>query len=300
MLGPHTSKTPLSFFLRQNAEEHAAGLPSLMMQAQQAVQSILSGDHPRKKPGSGEKFWQFRDYDHMDRPQDIDWRQSAKGDHIYVRQKEHQNVQNIVFWCAGGAHMDFASAPSLPEKGHTAKVITIALALLFTRAHEKISLLGGDFRPGRTDKTLQSLGENLVHQKTDLNDLHFLRFPKNSSLIMTGDFLEDTADIQTSFDSLFPQTSGGTIIQVLDPAELDLPWDGRAIFEDADIKERIDDIGSVRARYQERIQRHIGFVQEQCRDRGWHYILHRTDTDIRQTLFDLWMRLMPEKNQGGR
>ena len=83
-----------TFFSRliTRAERDAAHLPDMQLRAEKAAQSIFNADHNQHKTGTGEKFWQYREYIFGDRPQDIDWRQSAKGDRIYIRQKEWQTT----------------------------------------------------------------------------------------------------------------------------------------------------------------------------------------------------------------
>ena len=39
----------------------------------------------------------------------IDWRQSAKSQHLFVREREWEAAQTVWFWRDGGAGMDFSS-----------------------------------------------------------------------------------------------------------------------------------------------------------------------------------------------
>ena len=113
--------------LRQIAEEERADLPALMAMAERAVSTIYQGTHPQKKPNTGEDFWQFREHNNTDRPQDIDWRQSAKTDRVYIKQKEWQTAQNVMLWCASGPEMAFSSRTDTPSKARIAQILTLAL-----------------------------------------------------------------------------------------------------------------------------------------------------------------------------
>lgn len=296
--------------LRRRAEEASAALPALLAEAEKAATSILSGDHSQRKTGIGEKFWQFREYDPSDRPQDIDWRQSGKGDRVYVRQKEWQTLQTALFWCQRDEGMNYASAPALPRKGECALVLSLALALLLSRAGEQIGPADGSLAPGRSDSTLEKLGRHLYEAAAPqaLPPAEILPVRKNSSLIMAGDFLQPASDIAPLFRQLGTRSGAGLVIQVLDPAELSLPFDGRAIFEDPQGQNRqnIDHVPSVRSQYIARINAHIDEVKMLCRKNRWHWLLHTTDKDIRTTLFEAWMMMAPNTvhntvhSQGGR
>ena len=48
--------------------------------------------------GMGENFWQFRPYQTGDTVEGIDWRQSAKGDRLYIRETEWSAAQTVWLW----------------------------------------------------------------------------------------------------------------------------------------------------------------------------------------------------------
>lgn len=286
------------FSLRHKAEEEAADLPALRAMAERAVESILHGEHRQRKAGSGEQFWQFREYTPSDRPQDIDWRQSAKSDGIYTRQKEWQTTQTAVFWANKTASMDFRSKKALHSKEEAARILTLALALLMTRAGEQIGWFGA-LRTGRSELAIERLGDRLLDQddKTaSLPDYMQHRLTPNSSFIMTGDFLEPIEKTREAFKKLSAQSSNGLAIQILDPAELDLPYSGRVIFENAekDNHELINHVSSIRAEYKSRIENHIHEFQNLCRECHWDYALHRTDKPVKDTLACIWETLALE------
>lgn len=276
-------QTPLS--VRQSAEEAASDLHALMAQAEKAVTSVLHGEHAQRKAGAGEKFWQFREYTPTDRPQDIDWKQSAKTDEIYIRQKEWQTPQTSIFWCNQSASMDFST------KAHDAKVLILALSILMTRAGEQVGFFGVP-RTGRSEAALQRIGNALVETQNHLPLPDFKTFacPKNTKLVQAGDFLSPLEEIQTAFKNLSAQSDSGLVIQILDPQEIELPFSGRVLFEDPANKTRqlVNHVTSIRDAYQQRIRDHIKAVETLCRECRWTYILHRTDTPIKDTLAAIW------------
>ncbi len=312
--------TPLT--LRQQAEYAGASVPALVAAAEKAVAGVLAGEHAQRKPGHGEKFWQYREYTESDRPQDIDWRQSAKGDRLFVREKEWQTTQTAFLWCAGGAGMDYASQTKLMRKSDAAKILTMAFAVLLTRAGELVGLLDDGHKAGRTEKTLSKMAELLVSSPSPnplpakQNEVLFASnnanksyglasreraISANCSLVLIGDFLEPVEEIERSFAELKPLASACYVVQVLDPAEIALPFSGRAVFRfpGGSEYEQVENVESVRNIYQERIRNHIEDVRALCRRNDWGYILHRTDGDLTQTLADSWAAMAPNALMAG-
>lgn len=298
MTDPKTDTGKQFFSLRQNAERVSESLPALQAIAEKAVAGILHGDHAQSKPGTGEKFWQYRDYVPGDRPQDIDWRQTAKTDHVFIRQKEWQTTQSAIFWCSQHPSMQFVSSKKLPPKIEAARVLTLALGLLMTRAGEQIGAFGSR-KTGRSASAVQDVGIKItedIHSTASLPDAKLYDLPRHAFFVQTGDFLDPLEDIERCFKQFSGQSAGGFVIQILDPAEMDLPYDGRVLFQNSpeNARQQIDNVASVRAAYQARIQDHIELLRQLCKEQHWHYILHRTDTAYSQTLADIWVTMSHE------
>lgn len=297
------SRTPASAgatqLLRQRAEDATAHLSFLMAEADKAVASVLHGEHRQRKSGSGERFWQFREYHPGDRPQDIDWRQSGKTDKVYIRQKEWQTNQSATLWCSRSNSMDFQSRDDIQSKGEAAKIITLAIALLLTHGGEEVGLLGSPPK-GRSQAALQTLADMLMKKNGD-ETLPGEDAQRNASLFLTGDFLDPVNQIETRFKNLAAQSGSGFVIQILDPAEIELPYDGRVIFETPSDKQRelVNNVASIRAEYNRRITAHIAAVKNICNACGWHYILHSTDREIKDTLLDVWTTLNVHTQRAG-
>lgn len=287
-------KKPIWFSWLHGADEAAAGLPALLSDVDKAATSILTGDHAQRKSGTGEKFWQFREYSEGDRPQDVDWRRSARGDRLFVRQKEWQTTQTALFWCQRNRAMTYHSRPSLPRKGDHAMILSLALATLFHNAGELTGLLAGDLRPGRTENTRLRMANQIYEGRTgDLPRTDALQIPMNGQLVLAGDFLTPPELIGDCFDRLASRAANAVVIQVLDPAELDLPFAGRVIFENdfSGLKQQVENVESIREEYQKRMKAQIESVSALCRRHGWGWYLHTTDKAPKDTLHDIWVHM---------
>ncbi|MFK7839686.1 MAG: DUF58 domain-containing protein [Bdellovibrionales bacterium] len=276
----------LPFFqLRQSAEEAIADVPALKQVAERVALHILHGSHGQKKAGGTEKFWQFRDYTTNDRPQDIDWRQSAKGDHIFVREKELHTPQSVYFWANNNESMQFKSEQAEHSKSEAAQILSLAIALLLQRGDEYVGVLGRG-QAGRSDSAIDRLGQALL-EKDSVLPAGSLSF--NSGVVFCSDFLEPFEHIESTFSPFLNATQHGLVLHVLDPAEIELPYDGRVVFEDGiESKHVIDNVSSIREAYKTQVQMHIDNIRALCVSHNWQYHLHVTDCAFETTLLEIW------------
>lgn len=294
---------PPFLFLRRRAEEAAAAVPALKTRAEKAAASVLAGDHPRRRAGpAGDKFWKYREYDPSDRPQDIDWRQSARGDRIFIRQKEWQTPQTALFWCRRDGSMDYASRADLPSKQEDALVLTLALAILMEGAGDLVGLADGSLRPSRAEAAIGKMALHFFESETGaLPDPALMNLPSGAEIVLAGDFLSPPEETGNALRALRARAGGLTLIQVMDPAELSLPFEGRVTFESpgGGARHTAEHVPSIRGAYESRIRTHIDDVKSLCRRHGCRWIFHTTDRDVRDTLLDAWRMMAPHDRQGG-
>ena len=276
---------PLSL-LRQHAQDSINDVPALKDTAAKVAAHILHGNHGQKKAGGSEKFWQFREYSQNDRPQDIDWRQSGKGEHIYVREKELQTPQSIYFWCNRSKSMDFQSKDAQHSKLEAAQILSLALAMVFQKGEERVGVLGQN-RVGNSEDALDRIGRALLENGSSSHPEG--NVPSNSTIVLCGDFLEEPDVIEAAISPLAGKNAHGIIVQVLDPAELDLPYDGHTIFEDiGSAHHKIDNVASIRDAYQNKISEHLKVVEDLSSAHGFSYVLHVTDKSLEETMIKIW------------
>src|SRR3954466_7154223 len=139
------SRAERSTRTRNEAEHLASTLPPLLVDAEQLASSIWLGVHGRRKAGMGETFWQFRRYRHEDPSSAIDWRQSAKSQHVFVREREWEAAETVWFWRDASANMGFKSGAT--SKRSRADLLLLALASLLVRGGERVGFLGMEGAP---------------------------------------------------------------------------------------------------------------------------------------------------------
>jgi len=73
----------------------AATLPRLVLEARRIAANVIHGLHGRRRAGAGESFWQYRRFVSGEPSQSVDWRRSARDDHLYVREQEWEAAHTV-------------------------------------------------------------------------------------------------------------------------------------------------------------------------------------------------------------
>ena len=275
--------------LQYEAEALGAGLPPLLLDAERLAAAVSLGVHGRRKAGMGESFWQFRRYTPEDAASAIDWRQSAKSQHLFVREREWEAAQSVWLWCDASPGMQFASGKT--TKAERAKLLGLALASLLVRGGERVALYGDGHAPASSRAALRRIGHALL-DGPDRPDALPPDAPitKNAQFVWFSDFLSPLTEIETTLRRLSHSAVTGHIVHVIDPAEEDFPYAGRVRFEDAKggLSETIGRAETVASAYRTRFKAHAETLGALARRLGWSYIAHRTDRPPQTALIALY------------
>lgn len=276
------------------AEELAAGLPPLLVAADRVAATISQGVHGRRRVGQGETFWQFRQYHHGDPVQQIDWRQSAKTQPVYVRQTEWEAAQCVWIWRDASQSMDYRSRRRVPLKSERADLLALALASLLIRGGEYVSLLGSENGPATGRSALNQMALTLEHEQLSKDSLPPLqRVPRYARMVMFSDFFTPLEDIKTAIEPYAIGGIRGHLIQILDPAEEKLPFKGRVRFVGMENEGDVlfGRVEGVRDNYGETFKNHHAGLDSLVRSAGWTLMTHRTDRSPESVLLPLYMLL---------
>src|ERR1700685_4809965 len=94
----------------------AASMPRLILEARRVAATVIHGLHARRRAGPGENFWQYRRSVSGEPARAVDWRRSARDDHLYVREQEWEAAHTVWIWPDRSASMSFKSALALDGK----------------------------------------------------------------------------------------------------------------------------------------------------------------------------------------
>jgi uncharacterized protein (DUF58 family) len=281
--------------LRQRAEQLAASLPPLMAAAERVAATVAQGVHGRRRVGPGESFWQFRRYQPGDATSRVDWRQSAKSQKYFVRENECEAAQSVWLWRDGSPSMRYRSFAAEIEKVDRADLLLLALAALLIRGGERVALLGVEERPASGRAALTRLANHLLRggDKETPSLPSSERLPRHARVVLIGDFLSPLAELDALVRAYAGQGVSGHLLQVLDPAEEDLPFRGRTRFEGVEGEGALT-VGraeTLRQAYLDRLAARRGALQALARAVGWTAAFHRTDRPPQTALLALYAAL---------
>ncbi len=280
--------------IQAQAARISDAFPQLLIDAERVAQTVSQGIHGRRRIGQGESFWQYRPFDAGDGSGLIDWRRSAKSDALYVRETEWEAAQSIWLWRDHSPSMDFSSDKSLPTKRHRADLLCLAIANLLNRSGERFGLIGEANRATTGRAGLNKFYEHLFNAQDPKDKLPQAdRIAKYSDVVLMGDFLMSVKEMQHIFSSFAARHIKGHIIQILDPAEETLPYQGRVHFmgmeNEGDML--VPKVQNLRASYRKRLLDHRQGLIDLARHHGWDVFVHHTDNAPETALMTLFMAL---------
>jgi uncharacterized protein (DUF58 family) len=278
--------------VRKQADRLAARLPPLLVAALRVAATVEQGVHGRRRIGSGDAFWQFRQYQSGEPVSRIDWRQSAKSDRLYLRETEWAAAQSVWLWRDASPSMHWRSEPTLPTKAERADVLLLALAALLLRAGERIALLGGDLPPTASRASLDRLAAVLGRTSSDsLPPMAML--PRHAQIVLVGDFLSPLPAVEAALRPYAERGLKGHLLLIADPAEETLPFLGRVRFEGTEQEGELllSRVETMQEAYAERYQAHRQGLAALARGLGWTMAASRTDRPAEPGLLALYRQI---------
>ncbi len=273
----------------------AQSLPPLLMAARRTARVTTHGSHGRRRTGPGEEFWQYRPYAPGDSVQAIDWRKSARGQRVLVRETEWMAANTLWIWVQTDAGMHERSPLATATKLERAALLALACARMVMRAGERAGLLGAPFAPDHTPRILDRMAHWLnpgaPAREEDVPPL--ANVPRFSTCLLIGDFFADPDRLEARIRHLAARGARGHLLQVVDPVEETFPFTGRTLFEDirGDGQLLVGRAEDLRAAYAERLAAHRAQLSALARRLGWTFAVHRTDAPPAQALLALRARL---------
>jgi len=276
---------------RHEAEALAARLPPLLVQAERVAATVAQGVHGRRRVGSGDSFWQFRAYVPGDPVTRIDWRETAKSERAYVRENEWEAAQSVWLWHDRSPSMNWRSERNLPLKRDRAALLLLALAALLVRGGERVALIGAGLPPAHGRAVLDRLALTIERSGEAIGGPPpVVPLPRHASIVLIGDFLMPLDEAHDLLAGYAASGIRGHLLQVLDPAEESLPFDGRVRFEGMEREGHllVARVEAVREQYQARLAAHQAGLAALARGHGWSLATHRTDRPPHQALLALY------------
>jgi uncharacterized protein (DUF58 family) len=271
----------------------AASMPRLIMEARRVAATIIHGLHGRRRAGPGENFWQYRRFMSGEPAARVDWRRSARDEHLYVREQEWEAAHTMWIWPDRSASMMFKSGLAQETKLERALVIAFALAEVLIEGGERVGI-PGLMRPTASRNVIERMAQAILHDTTARASLppSFSPSPR-AEVVLLSDFWSPIAEVRHTLAQLLASHAHGHVVQIVDPAEETFPYAGRIEFVEP------EGAGAVtagraetwREDFQARIERHRAEIRAETDHLAWSFIIHRTDRTASELLLALHARL---------
>jgi len=268
-------------------------MPRLILEARRIASTVIHGLHGRRRAGPGENFWQYRRFVSGEPAQHVDWRRSARDDHLYVREREWEASHTVWIWPDRSPSMAFASALATGNKLERALVVALALAEVLVQGGERVGV-PGLMRPTASRNVIEKMAEAILHDPSLRSSMPPTFSPSPlSEVVMLSDLWAPIDQVRNTIAQLSATGARGHVVQIVDPAEESFPYSGRVEFIEP------EGAGSVTAGraetwrndYQGIVARHRAAIRAETDLRGWSFAIHRTDRPASELLLVLHSRM---------
>ncbi len=278
---------------RADARIAADAMPRLVLEARRVAASVIHGLHGRRRAGPGENFWQYRRFMSGEPAQNVDWRRSARDEHLYVREREWEASHTIWLWPDRSPSMAFSSALAQVSKLERSLVVAFALAEILVQGGERVGM-PGLLRPTASRDIIENMAEAILHDGSERTSLPQSFAPSPlAELVLLSDLWSPIEDIRRALAQLSATGARGHAVQIVDPAEESFPYSGRIEFIEPEGGGKVTAgrAETWRNDYQGLLARHRAAIREETDRRGWSFTIHRTDRPASELLLMLHGRM---------
>jgi uncharacterized protein (DUF58 family) len=262
-----------------------AQLGNLKLRARRILDGLYSGHHNNPVRGSSQEFSQHRAYNPGDDLKTVDWKAFGRSDRLIVKQYEEETNVATTVVLDSSASMKFSHDGRI-SKLEYAKTMAAALGYLLVAQQDGVGLVSPSetlpVKSGRAHleeyvAALERVNGGGVWNPTQINSARGM--PRRKSLVVVfSDLMANEEETVASVRALHAHKHDVIVFQVLDPAELDLPFEGPFLFEDLETGEKLKtDADALRAAYRMRVKEKLAGFATVFRGAGIDYSLLTTD-----------------------
>jgi uncharacterized protein (DUF58 family) len=291
--------------LRQNAEPVPgtgfidpavlARIGNLQLIARNVVDGFINGLHRAPYLGLSLDFAEHRAYMPGDDTRRIDWRLYARTDRYHVKEFEADTNANFVVLLDSSASMAYGSGAV--SKFDYARFLAASLAYFSHGQRDRVGLVTFgtgvvDYVPPSAkhldvllhtvDRSRARGGSDIVAALRTVNEL--LR--RRGLVVLISDFYDEPERILSAVSPLRFRGHDVIVFHVLDPAELDLPFEEATSLEDMESEERLPIMpDTLRMQYRELVRAHSEALARSFTNQRIDYALLDTSQPLDGALF---------------
>lgn len=273
-------------------------LGGLLIRARSLVEGAIAGMHRSPHKGSSVEFAEYKEYTPGDEIKHIDWKAFGRFDKYYVKQFEDETNLRAYLVLDGSGSMDFGSEGI--TKLEYARTLAASLAYLLLRQGDAVSAMIFDDKPGlflppsskssHLDDVLSVLERLPGQGRTDIAAaLKSMaeRVRRRGLMLLVSDMLDDAPRVMNIAKVMRKRRQEVAVFHILDPAEVELPYEGLTIFEGLEGEgDLLVDPDDVRDRYREEMRAHLKAVERECLEGDIEYFRVLTTQPIEKIIMD--------------
>jgi len=272
-----------------------ARLGNLELVSRFVVEGFINGLHKAPYLGVSVDFAEHRGYMPGDDIRRIDWRLFARTDRFYVKQFEADTNTNF------SVLFDISKSMNFGSRGVTkldyGRFLAACLSYLSTKQRDRVGLVTFD------DDIVDRVPPSAKHFEVSLHTLDRIEpqrsgslgpplykatefFKRRSILVIISDFYDEPEAV---LDAVKPLRFAGNdviLFHILDPAEVDFPYDDSTSFQDLETGRKVPVVpDKLREQYRRLVQDHIQALTVLCNQNRIDYAFLNTKVPLDHALF---------------
>lgn len=273
-----------------------ARLGTLELKARTIVEGFLSGLHRSPFKGFSVEFAEYRQYIPGDDLSTIDWKVYARSDRYCVKKFEEETNLDCHLLIDVSGSMSYGSRGM--TKFEYAACLAASLGYLMNRQRDAVgltafsdrvvSMLPASARPGHLRALLLSLDRLSAGERTNVSKpLRQLAdtLKKRGMVVVISDLLDDPDAVIRGLKHFRFRGTELLVFHVLDPDEIEFPFDRATRFEDLETGEEVRAVpATVRAHYLKEMGALLGRYKRELGASGIDYQLLTTAQPLEMAL----------------
>jgi uncharacterized protein (DUF58 family) len=271
-----------------------ARLKGLELRARTIVEGYVAGVHKSPYHGFSIEFAEHREYAPGDDLRYVDWKVFGKTDKFYLKQYEQET--NLISYLAldTSESMRYQGPKAAMSKLEYAQCVAASLAYLVLQQQDSVGLATFDSElralvrpssnPSHLKQLLHVMSETVPERKTAIGTIfHDMaeRLKKRGVVIVLSDLFDNVPAMIAGLKHFRHRRHEVIVFQVLDPAELDFPFQQTTLFKGLEaLPEVLTEPRTLRKAYLREFERFLHDVRQGCREQQIDYVQLRTDQPL--------------------
>ncbi|MBI4007105.1 MAG: DUF58 domain-containing protein [Planctomycetes bacterium] len=267
-------------------------ISNMTLRARYIVEGVLSGLHKSPHKGSSIEFLEHKEYSPGDEIKHIDWKVLARSDKYYLKQFETEtNLKCYILLDTSGSMGYCSTGVSKLDYAATLAASLTYLMLnqsdavgLATFSNEILNYVPPRTKPSHLNILVDVLKNVKAEGKSDLGNVMNIIAEKvkmRSLLIIISDFFDDVMKVVRALTHLRFHKNEIILFHLLDPYELEFPFDNPTLFVSTEDERRIlSEPKAIREQYISGINHFIELLRQKCLENQIDHWLINTSSPL--------------------